>query len=415
MVSRRMVLAAGLALLAAGCGDDGKDGPPGDAGRIDAGLVSALKPGDAQAVARSVNAFGFDLLRETAGARPNTVISPLSVATLLAMVLAGAGGDTAKAMARTLHLKDSRDVRVGALLQELADTKDVTLDVSDALWSAPELRMHADYRDFVTGKLGATAKEADLAGADAAREIDGWVKERTHGRIDSIAEDLGLPSEDAVLVLLNAVYFLGTWTTQFDPDRTEDRPFAVPGGTPADVPMMSLSEKRFGHAQRDGYAVLRLPYGKSKRYGMEVFLPDQGADGLEAFLGRLDAAEWRVAVGALEEQEVFRTALPRFELSWSLGLGDALTKLGMGEAFGGGADFSRMVDGGAALNAVVHKTYIRVDEKGTEAAAVTGGAMTTALPADPLVFEVDRPFAFTVSDRETGTVLFLGAVNDPRG
>jgi serine protease inhibitor len=378
-------------MVVSGCG-----GVPGDAGRIDAKLVSGLKPGDAQAVARSVNAFGFDLFRQVADGRQNTVTSPLSVSVLLAMVLAGADGETATKMAKVLHLDERRDVRVGALLRTLADTDDVELSVADALWAAKDQPLEPDYLDFVRRTFGATVEQADLGSPDTAKDIDAWANKNTGGRIDKIAGDLGLPDPSAVLVLLNAVYFLGEWKTKF----TDTSPGRFAGWQ---VPMMHLRAEKFGYTERDGYRMLRLPYGKNGRYGMEIMLPDQGKT------LKLDADEWTAAVASLGEQEIDEVALPSFELRWSGDLIEPLVKMGLPTS-----GFTAMAKSNPALATVVHKTYIKVDEKGTEAAAVTGGVMATAGRVGQTTFVVDRPFAFTISDRQTGAILFLGEVTDPR-
>src|SRR5690606_16521677 len=138
-------------------------------------------------------------------------------------------------------------------------------------------------------RFDAGVETADLASPATAEAVDRWVSERTEGRIDQIAADLGLPNPEAALVLLNAVYFLGTWTTQFDPAQTVDSPFTLADGGTVPVPTMHLFGQEFGYAQRDGYQLLRLPYGAQGRYGMELLLPDQPA-GLGALLDRLDAA-----------------------------------------------------------------------------------------------------------------------------
>jgi serine protease inhibitor len=267
------------------------------------------------------------------------------VAVLLAMVLAGAGGDTAEAMADVLHLESSRDVRLGGLLGQLASTDDVTVSVANALWAQPDVPF-------------------------------------------------------------------GGWSTRFDRSDTIDAPFALAGGEQVRVPMMRRDDSQFGYVERPGYRMLRLPYGDTGRFGMEVLLPDRHSD-LAALLRRLDADEWREATEALAERTVTELALPQFELQWQAELNEPLTALGMGGAFNPAADFRPMSPLDPWLGTVVHKTYLRVDEDGTEAAAVTGGEMVVSGPAR-LEFRVDRPFAFTISDRETGTILFLGAVADPR-
>ena len=387
--------------------------PPGDAKRIDTRLVANLDPGDARAVGQAVNDFGFDLFSEVADGQQNTVTSPLSVAVLLSMVLAGADGDTAAEMTKVLHLDGRRDVRLGALLRTLADTDQVTLSIADALWADQGKPFEEDYLAFTRRTFGATVDRADLGSPDAAKAVDAWAAKNTNGLIRDVAQDLGLPDASAALVLANAVYFLGRWTTTFDPARTGPEPFTLLGGATVDVPMMRLSDATLGSTQRDGYRMVRLPYGKDGRYGMEVLLPDEG-DTLANLLRRLDAGEWRAAVDSLTPQRLDDVALPRFETRWKAELNGPLQRLGMPTAFAPGrADFRSMSPLGLWLERVVHKTYIKVDEHGTKAAAVTGGMMATAARPSS-VFRVDRPFAFTISDRTTGTILFLGTVTDPR-
>ena len=409
------ILLASVVLLAGGSRPEASSGtgPRGDAARIDATLVADLGADEARAVGQAVNEFGFDLFAEVADGKQNTVTSPLSVAVLLSMVLAGADGDTAAEMAKVLRLADRRDVRVGALLRALAGTDQVTLSIANALWAGQGKPFEEDYLSFVRRAFGATVDEADLGSPDTAKAIDAWVDKNTNGLIRQIAADLGLPDPNMALVLVNAVYFLGRWTTTFNPAHTRPEPFTLADGATVDVPMMQLKDATFGYTQRDGFRMVRLPYGKDGRYGMEVLLPDDGTT-LPELLGSLDASQWRAAVASLDDLKFDELALPRFEAQWKLELNGPLQRLGMRTAFDPGkADFRSMSPLGLWLETVVHKTYIKVDEHGTKAAAVTGGAMATAAMA-PTVFRVDRPFAFTISDRQTGTILFLGAITDPR-
>jgi serine protease inhibitor len=394
-------------LLLAACGSPE---PRGDAARIDAKLVADLKPGDAKTVGQAVDDFGFDLFGKVADGTSNTVVSPLSLTVLLAMVLAGADGDTSAEIAKVLHLSDRRDVRVGALLRQLSDTDEVTLSVADALWAGPHVTLEKDYEQFLTKTFGATLKNGDLGSPAIAKDIDKWASDNTNGRIDSIASDLGLPDPTVVLVLLNAVYFLGKWKTPFDPALTRPEPFQQAGN----VPMMHMSDASFAYTQRDGYRMLRLPYGKHGRYAMEIMLPDEGHT-LSGMLGTLDGAEWRSAVAALKPATIDEVALPKFEIRWKGQLNDPLTRLGMPTAFGPGADFRPMSPVAPFLSRVAQKTYVKVDEQGTEAAAVSGGAMATSAKLNPLVFRADHPFAFSISDQQTGTILFLGAITNPAG
>lgn len=400
------------AILLTGCGSSA---PPGDAARIDPELVAKLQPGDARLVGEAVNAFGLDLLSTLGDGRQNTITSPVSVAVLLAMVMAGAQGDTATEMAKVLHLEDRRDVRVGAMLRMLSDTDEVTLSVANALYADKGRSFKDDYLSFVRDTFGATVEEQELGSQQAADAIDAWADKNTKGRIKQIAHDLGLPMDNALLVLLNAVYFLGEWKTTFDAVHTVPRPFTLADGSKTDVPMMHLSGETFGYAQRDGYRMLRLPYGEDGRFGMEIMLPDDG-NTLQGMLGSLDAGQWRAAIDSLDPRMVDELALPRFELTWKGELNEPLKRLGITTAFDPGkADFRPMSPESPWLDKVVHKTYIRVDEKGTEAAAVSGAVMRTSALIEQRVFRVDRPFAFSISDQQTGTIVFLGTVADPRG
>lgn len=407
----RLVAAlVGVTVLLGACGGVG-DRPGAGAGDAPAAdLAGSLSAADARAAADGVNAFGFDLHTTVAEDGENTVTSPLSASVLLAMVAAGAGGENAEEMTELLRLDGPLDTRNAALLADLLATDDVTLAVANSLWAADGYPFEDDYVAFVQGTYGATLDEVDLGSQDAADTIDAWVDERTRGLIDAIAADLGLPDPGVVLVLLNTVYFLGTWTTTFDEGDTRQEPFTLAGGEEVEVPTMHLGDTALETSVGDGFQMLRLPYGDDGRFGMEVMLPDEGV-GLDELLDGLDAAAWRDAVEGLGTATV-PVALPRFELEWDANLNEALQSLGMVSAFHGG-DFTPMSPAGPALATVVQKTYITVDEQGTEAAAVTGGAMVDS--AGPPPFRVDRPFAFTVSDRETGAVLFLGSVHDPRG
>ena len=398
-----------MTLFLAACGGDApSQGPVGDG--VAAELAGSLSPEEAAAAAAGVNAFGFELHGAVAEPGQNTVTSPLSASVLLAMVAAGAGGETAEEMVEVLRLEEARDTRYAALLADLTDVDDVTLRLANSLWAAEGYPFEDDYIDFVQDTFGATLDEVDLGAQQSADRIDDWVEERTEGLIEDIADDLDLPNAQAVLVLLNAVYFLGTWTTTFDEAETRDAPFTLADGSQVEVPTMHRSDPEVETADGEGFTMLRLPYGDDERFGMEVVLPDEDV-ALDDLLGQLDAETWQGAVDQLASSTPSQLALPRFELEWDATLNEALQGLGIVSAFGGG-DFTPMSPANPLLDTVVQKTYIRVDEEGTEAAAVTGGVMDESAGPPPLL--VDRPFAFTVSDSETGTILFLGTVHDPR-
>lgn len=401
-------LAAALTLSACG----GSPGDPPNAGdQPSVELAGSLSEEDAREAGAAVTAFGFDLHGAVAEPGANVVTSPLSASVLLSMVTAGADGQAAQQLVDLLRLDGPRDVRPAALLAQLTgDDLDVDLSIANALWAAQGVPFEDAYVDHVGDTFGATLDELDLGSADAVDHIDRWVVDRTEGRIDGIASDLGLPDPQAVLVLVNAVHFLGSWSDTFDADDTRDAPFTLADGQVVDVPTMHHAGVEAEAAAGDGFEVLRLPYGDDGRFGMEILLPDEGV-ALDDLLAQLDGPTWQAAVDELTPRPDVPVTLPRFELEWDAQLQGPLRELGVTAAFDGGG-FTPMSPVGPALSSVVQKTYIRVDEEGTEASAVTGGAMRTSAPVP---FAVDRPFAFTVSDRDTGTVLFLGTVHDPRG
>lgn len=407
---RRALLIALVLSVAAACATGPTDNPQGG-GADRAAVAASLDDRDARQLAARVNAFGFDLLAELAAdGEPNVVISPVSVATLLAMILAGADGQTAQDMATVLHLDDPAiGTEHAALLFTLTDTDDVTVEVANSLWIDGPL--NADYRERVRSVFDATAEEADLSTEETAERIDAWVVEHTNGLIEGIARDLDLPNPAAVLVLLNAVYFAGTWTVEFDPDTTAEEPFTTAGGEEVSVAMMhrdAADDGDAGYSEAGGVRMLRLPYGESERFAMDVVLPPPGEAPAD-LAARLDADGWADLTAGLSSAPV-QVSLPRLDLEYDTTLVPALDALGMGIAFSGQADFSPMSPMDPQLNTVVHKTAIVVDESGTEAAAVTGGVMGVSAPPS---FRADRPFLFAVTDTHTGALLFLGTVSNP--
>lgn len=423
---QRTVAAFLLTGILAGCGPAAETPPAGDpepgpgAGSSAPdptgggnSALPALDAAKAQKIATATNAMGFDLLGQlAAGSDANTIISPLSIANLLGMLLTGAAGETAAGIGQVLHLDDptapGAAADYAALLHSLTRAgSGIELAAANSLWPQQGFPVRADYLAQVEEIFDATVQEVDLGDAATAAAIDEWVKEHTRDRIDGMAEQLGVPSPDLVLVLLNAVYFQGNWTDPFDPEHTRPGTFTRPDGSEVEVPMMSR-RGMYAQATGDGFQVIRLPYGPNKRFGMEIFLPAAGhsiADLLD-----MDAEAWAAARAQLTEADVMLT-MPRFELEYqATDLDTVLQDLGMDSAYGPGADFSPMSDANPMLSTIQHKTYIRVDEKGTEAAAVTGGAMVTSMPPE---VRVDRPFVFTISDTETGAILFMGAVTNP--
>ena len=222
----------------------------------------------------------------------------------------------------------------------------------------------------------------------------------------------GVIEDSTRLVLTNAIYFSASWVWQFNPRDTEVRPFHLARGDAVGVPMMTETSKDFySYARGDGYQAVDVPYSWGEM-SMTVLLPDEGA--LEEFEGSLDSEMLNRIIDDIEIDYITLT-MPLFEFESEFSLGDTLAKMGMADAFGGGADFSGMTGSrGLWISEVVHKAFVSVDEEGTEAAAATVVAVPTSGPSkEPIEVTVDRPFIFLIRDTGTGTVLFLGRVSNP--
>ncbi len=361
-------------------------------------------------VVRANNTFAFALFtelgREQAGS--NLFVSPLSIAMALAMTYNGAAGDTQAAMAQALHLMgmDREAVNQGnaALLQALSGRgPEMELNVVNSIWSREGYPFEQAFLDQVKGPY--QAEVVSLPFDNAAKDrINGWVQDHTNGKIDSILSSIN-PSD--VMYLINAIYFKGTWTYQFQEQNTKDGSFYNADGSQAQVPMMHQSVQ-LDYLEGNGFTALRLPYqGGASMY---VFLPDQGSS-LSQFLGELNGASWGQWMNEFKQEGQVNITLPRFQLAYEATLNDALKAMGMGIAFDPvKADFTDMGPSGLYISQVLHKTRLEVYEKGSEAAAVTSVVIADSAAMQSFDFNVDRPFFLAITDDRTGSVLFTGAV-----
>lgn len=367
--------------------------------------------------AAAANAFAVDLYRRLGEGDANLFFSPASIAYALAMTRTGARGTTAAEMDRTLHFAPDDPqlaAAFGRLMAQLnADRESATLRVANRLYGQAGFGFRPSFLADLERHFGAGLQELDFrADPEAARGvINAWVEDRTEDRIRDL---LAAGSLDAStrLVLVNAVYFLGTWQKPFPVDATADAPFHKADGGEVTVPFMHVGG-RFGFAATDGVSILALPY-KGGDLDMVLVLPDEGTP-LAEVEARLDAATFAAWLAAPAPGEV-QVALPRLHLETTFDLRSALKALGLRRAFTRAADFTGMAPGGdLAIDEVVHKAYLDVDEKGTEAAAATAVEMraTSAMPVEVHRFLADRPFLLAIRHGPSGAVLFLGRVGDP--
>ena len=378
------------------------------------------------ALAKSNNAFAFDFYAKARAQKGNLAVSPLSIHTALSMTWAGAKGETAAQMKKVLHAEGSADQALdtaGKLVNSLdAPGQKVTLRVKNRLFGDKAYTFEKSFLDHGKAAFGAALESLDFKHdfEGGRAHINGWIAVETRDRIKDLIPAGGLNS-DTRLVLTNAIYFLGDWESQFNKDATRPAAFHATPGASKDVPTMNQVE-HFKFAATDGVKLLEMPY-EGGAFAMTLVLPD-APDGLDALEGRLSAKTFDGWVSALKHERVV-VALPKFEVNpaSSLSLGDILVSMGMPVAFDRDhADFTGIANPPSPadrlyISKVFHKAFVKLDEKGTEAAAATAVVMARAGSAapskPPAEFRADHPFLFVLRDLRSGMILFVGRVADP--
>jgi len=380
-------------------------------------VVEKLAPAESvdprQAAANT--GFGFKLFHELAQGDPgqNIFISPASVSMALAMTYNGADGATKETMTKVLELQGMslEEVnRANAELKTILENPDpgVQLTVANSLWAREDIDFKPEFVQRNRDYYAAEVNTLDFSRPGAEQAINNWVKENTGGRIDNIVERI--EANDA-LFLINAIYFKGSWAEKFDPSETKAGLFNLPDGTQVKRPMMSRTGQ-YGYYQGDNFQSVRIPYG-NQRISMYVFLPEQES-GLAEFYRHLDAANWEKWMPKFTDTTV-QLVLPRFKYEYAMSLKETLKNLGMQVAFDSEqADFGNMCPIPPVpviyIGDVTHKTFIEVNEEGTEAAAATSVVVECKGIPQIVNMLVDRPFFFAVRDELTGTILFMGTV-----
>ncbi len=362
--------------------------------------------------------FAFDLLKQIAGEQPDTniFISPFSVSGVLQMVVNGAAGDTKVEMQRVLKTgglpAETLNDACKDLNQSLNSQTNVILNLANAIWYKEGFRLKpgfvSDNKNFFSAKLAGV----DFTKPESAQTINDWADTSTHGKIKQVVQWPFPPLTR--LILANAIYFKGKWDRPFDKQATKDHAFNVrPGGTPKPVPMM-WQHGRFNYQQGGGFQAVRLPYAGG-HLQMYLFLPDTNSSPAK-LLADFNADTWRDKILPRFPDQEGTLALPRFKLDYDVTLNDPLKALGMRRAFGNEADFSAMADESLFVSEVKQKSFVEVNEEGTEAAAVTTVTMRTKgifRPEKTFEMIVDRPFVFVIGDDSTKSILFMGVIYDP--
>jgi serine protease inhibitor len=372
-------------------------------------------------VISSDNQFGLELFQKItalAGKKDNTMISPLSISLALAMTYNGAEGTTKTEMEKTLKLVGLTTIQINnahkALVNALKSADpDVLLEIANAIYYRKELQVKQDFvtvnKDFYDAEVTAL----DFNASTALGTINGWVAKKTRDKIPTIIDQI---DPNLAMILLNAIYFNGIWKSKFEEKGTHELPFSFGDGSSKPVPMMN-QESTFDYTSNTLFSAVQLPYGKGQ-YQMTIILPSTNKTTGDV-IAQMTNDNWNGWMKEFQSKEHVVVTMPRFKFSWKMKLNDILASLGMPTAFVPlKADFSGIASNvDLYISFVIHKTYVDVNENGTEAAAVTAvGISVTSMPVDPpqkINFKVDRPFLFAISEKSTGTILFIGEMNAP--
>ncbi|HEY2344183.1 MAG TPA: serpin family protein [Chthoniobacteraceae bacterium] len=401
-----------------------------------------LMAADSNPAVTAINQLGVDLHHALAKGDGNLCLSPYSIQTAMAMVYAGADGETRKEMAKTLHFpNDGKTLSEGlnTLAEDLDKAKNdsaerakqsknlggpsepIVFNLANRLFGEKGFAFEQPYLDELAKEYHAPLEQLDFThDAEGARKhINGWVEEQTHQRIRDLIPS-GALSATSRLVLANALYLKAPWEKEFYKGATKPAPFQVHGNTPADVPTMSLKYS-YGYSKENGFVAVSLPYsGRGVQF--LILLPDE-PNGLKALEAKLTPALFAKCAKLTPTELVL--FMPKFKLeSASIALKPELEGMGMKTAFDnpkGSADFDKIAprrpNDYLYISDVFHKTFIAVDEEGTEAAAATAVLMAAGAamrPVKPMEVHVDHPFVFAIQEVQTGACLFLGRLTDPR-
>ena len=402
--------------------------------------ISALadNQADQDSLAAANTGFAFDLLKQIAGKQPdgNIFISPYSVSTVLQMVVDGAAGSTKQEMESVLYLNEmvgdsapggpkqkiesvrylngmaARDDACKSLIQSIADGQsDVTLNLANSIWFKQGVELRPEFVAGCTNYFKAETGELDFGSPRSAKIVNGWAEKNTHGQIKDIVQWPFNPLTRVILA--NAIYFKGHWARQFDKSATTGRAFTPPEGAQIQVPMMQ-QRGHFDYFQSPEFQAVRLPY-VGGRLVMYLFLPANDS-GIKKLLAGFDGSLWQNEVQRQFRDREGMVVLPRFKLNYNVVLNKPLETLGMKHAFSADADFSVISAEKLFLSEVKQKSFVEVNEEGTEAAAVTIATFHASVvmrPESPFEMVLDHPFFFVIGDKTTHSILFMGIVSNP--
>ncbi|MGA2243850.1 MAG: serpin family protein [Verrucomicrobiota bacterium] len=383
-------------------------------------LAAKAEPAAEQGKLVAANtAFAFDLMNQVVQARPdaNVFISPFSVSSALQMTANGAAGTTKFEMQQVLRTAglpaDLLNPAFKALDGQFTGRKDVILNLANGLWIGKSFRLKPAFVDVNRQFFAAELASVDFDSPASARTINDWSDQKTQGKIKQIVVFPFPPLTR--LILANAIYFKGAWVEPFKENQTKPREFHLANGPAKQTPMMAQAG-HFMYQETADFQAVKLPYKGGLQ--MELYLPQTNSNPRELLAALAAKGSWTEGVQTGFGGREGTVVLPKFKVQFEVKLNDPLQALGMKSAFGN-ADFSALADQPLFISEVKQKSFVDVNEEGTEAAAVTVVTMKAMAimrpPANRFTMILDRPFFFAISDVATGSLLFMGIVNDPAG
>ncbi len=386
------------------------DKSPTDPGNED---VRDLTPVEKNIV-ESDNIFGLKLFQNLVNDEKdkNVFISPLSVSMALGMTLNGADSETKQAMQQTLEVAGLTDEQINQSYQSLMELltgldPKVQFQIANSIWYRSTFSVEQPFIDVNKQYFDAQVSGLDFNDPSSVNVINSWVNDNTNAKIDKIIDQI---NPMTVMFLINAIYFKGTWTYQFEEENTVESPFYLPDNSEKMCHLMKIAGT-FNYFSNDKLKAVDLPYG-DKEFSMTLILPQENHE-IDDIIGELNNTNWNSWIGQFGESdgEIF---LPRFKLEYEKTLNEVLAQLGMGIAFTGQADFTRINKGGNLfISEVKHKSFVEVNEEGTEAAAVTSVEVSLTSVGSGFIFRADRPFVFVIREKNSGSILFIGKIVDP--
>jgi serpin B len=382
----------------------------------------STRPADGAAVINANNKFAFDFFRtalQQDAADNNKLISPLSIYLALSMVYNGADNATKDSMAKVLQLSGIDINNLNAVCQTLVsdlpqEDNKVKLSIANSIWYRQNsYEPIPSFLNVVKDNYSASANALNFDNPSAVKTINNWVSEKTNNKIPTIIDNI---SSGDLMYIINAIYFNGSWKYAFKPSDTYNDVFHLQNGSTKTVPFM---KQKVTVKMYDGslFSMIELPYGGGKSFSMYILKPVDQQQSLNTFSASLNENILGDAINKMDSAAI-ELQMPKWEYSYKIeDMKPELAQLGMRIAFTKDADFSKLYDPSQVrvhISKAIHKTYIKVNEEGTEAAAVTAiGMGITSSPASSPIFKLDHPFMYAIIEKQTGAVLFLGMMNEP--